>query len=505
MTLFQDLIVDPYAQRTYLVVIEPYDPEIGGEIILRFSDRGFTTGPTDSPPNAHFAARLVTPLNFKRELFSSGRIGSRSFPGFGVLALNNADGGLDDLAGFAFDGRRVRVYLGGDGFSVSDYGLIFDGTAEQIEFDDELVRVRLRDLQSRLDVDIQRASYGGTGGLDGREGLEGQPKPLCFGRVFHVEPVLVDPSALTYQVHDGPIEDVDAVYDRGVSLTRVAGPPSAGQYAVDTSLGTFTLGSNSAGQLTADVRGDKAGGVYVETVAAVVRRLVSGRSDLSDPDDLDLSSFDAMDAAVTAPVGLFSSREATLLDLLDQVVAAVGAHFGFNRAGRLTIDRISAPSEPADFSFSEREILEIERVAVSLPAWRRKIGYRRYWEVLGPDSVAGSVDEETRADFGEPYRYSVAEDAGIKTRHLLSEEIVDETGLALKADAEAEAVRRLAVFGADRDAFRVRLKTQPFALELGQTVRIAYPRYRLAAGRLLLVVGMTEDAAVNEVTLDLWG
>ena len=51
----------------------------------------------------------------------------------------------------------------------------------------------------------------------------------------------------------------------------------------------------------------------------------------------------------------------------------------------------------------------------------------------------------------------------------------------------------------------MRLKTQPYALELGQTIRITYPRYRLGAGRLLLVVGMTEDAAINEVTLDLWG
>ncbi len=505
MTPFQDLIINTYAPRSYLVVIEPYDPQIGDVTILRFSDRGFTTGPADSPPNAHYAPRLVAPLNFKRELFSSGQIGGRSFPGFGILALSNADGGLDDLAGFAFDGRRVRVYLGGDGFSVDDYGLIFDGTAEQLEFDDELVRVRLRDLQSRLDVDIQRSSYGGTGGLDGREGLEGRPKPLCFGRVFHVEPVLVDPSALTYQVHDGPIEDVDAVHDTGVPLTKAFGVPSAGQYAVDAALGTFTLGSTSAGQITADVRGDKSGGLYVETVGAIVRRIVGTRSDLSDPDDLDLPSFDAMVAQVTAPIGIFSGEEANVLDLLDQVVAGVGAHFGFNRAGRLTVDRISAPSEPALFAFSEREILEIERVAVSLPAWRRKIGYRKYWKVLGPDRIAGVVDEETRADFGEAFRYSVAEDGLIKTRHPLSEEIVDETSLALKADAEAEAARRLAIFGADRDAFRVRLKTQPYALELGQTIRITYPRYRLGAGRLLLVVGMTEDAAINEVTLDLWG
>jgi hypothetical protein len=70
--------------------------------------------------------------------------------------------------------------------------------------------------------------------------------------------------------------------------------------------------------------------------------------------------------------------------------------------------------------------------------------------------------------------------------------------------------------GARSTAWRSRISTRAgsparsasiptFALDLGQTVRIRYPRYGLAGGRNLLVVGMVEDATVNEVTLDLWG
>jgi len=505
MSRFDDLAADPLAARRYLVVLEPFDPGLGATDTRRFSDHGFVTEPDDDPPNAYFAPRLVTPFNFERHLFSAGGLGGRSVPGFGVLELNNADGGLDPLAGFAYDGRRVRVYLGGDDFRLAEFGLVFDGTAEQVEFGDTLVRVRLRDLQSLLDIEIDRGEYGGTGGLDGRAGLAAQPKPLCFGRVFRVPAVLVDPALLIYQVHDGPIEDVDAVHDRGVALAKATGTPAAGQFAVDAAAGTFQLGASPAGTVTADVRGDRTGGSYVETAGALVRRIATARCGLADPGDLDVAAFEAFAQAVPAPVGLFVEDAATGLDLLDDLMDTVGGHFGFDRSGALTVGRIDEPAPDPVIRFDETQILEIERVALTLPAWRRKIGYRRYWRPLDAEGVAGSVDDEARADLGERFRYVVAADPAIKARHLLSDELVEEGLLALATDAQAEADRRLTVFGADRDAFRVRLKTQPFVLDLGQSVRIAYGRYGLQAGRSLIVVGMTEDAAINEVTLDLWG
>lgn len=44
-----------------------------------------------------------------------------------------------------------------------------------------------------------------------------------------------------------------------------------------------------------------------------------------------------------------------------------------------------------------------------------------------------------------------------------------------------------------------------FALDLGQTVTVTYPRHGLEDGRNFVVVGMVEDSSQNEITLDLWG
>lgn len=505
MSAFADLIADPLARRRYLVILEPYVPDLDITVTHYFSDDGFVTGPTDTPRDTYFDPRLLAALNFERHLFAGGRLSGRSVPGAGTLQLNNADGALDPMTAMAFDGRRVRVLLGGQGFAYPEFETIFDGTADAIEFDDLTVTVRLRDLQSRFETRIDRAVYGGTGGLDGRSGLKDREKPLTFGRAYHVPAVLVDPSTLTYQVHDGPIEDVDVVYDSGLALSKAAGTPAAGHFAVDAEAGTFRLGASAAGTVTADVRGDKTGGVFAETVAGLIRRLVTTRSSSQEPFEIDTPSFVAFDAASPDSVGLWIREGAVIADVLDALADSLGAHYGFDRAGRLTIGRVGQPDMDGVARYDESQILEIERLALARPVWRHTVEYRRYWQTLDAAAIAGAVSEEARADLAEPVRVEAASDPAIRSRHPLADEAVITTLLIEESSAAAEAERLLSIFGAGRVAYRVLLKTQPFALELGQTVTLTYPRHGLDEGRNLVVVGMVEDSAQNEISLDLWG
>lgn len=505
MSAFADLIADPLARRRYLVILEPYDPNLEKTVSYFFSDDGFVTAPADMPGDTYFDARLLSALNFERQLFAGGRLSGRSVPGAGTLQLNNADGALDSMNALAFDGRRVRVLLGGEGFAYSEFVTIFDGTADAAEFDDVTVTVRLRDLQSRFEVRIERGVYGGTGGVDGRSGLKDREKPLTFGRAHHVPAVLVDPATLTYQVHDGPIEDVDAVYDSGLALAKTDGSPAAGQFAVDVATGTFRLGASAAGTVTADVRGDKTGGVFVDTVAGLIRRLATTRGGSQPALEIDTVAFATFGSVSPDPVGIWVREGIVIAEVLDSLADSVGAHYGFDRAGRLTIGRVDPPAVGAVARYNESQILDIERLALARPVWRHTVEYRRYWQTLDAAGTAGAVSEEARADLAEQVRVEAAADPAIRQRHPLAEESLVTTLLADQASAAAEADRLLSIFGAGRVAYRVSLKTQPFALELGQTVAVSYPRHGLDLGRNLVVVGMVEDSAQNEITLDLWG
>ncbi len=504
MSELETLLADPFARKQFLAILEPYDPDLMATVPLYFSDFGLTTSPGSEPPNQYFAPRLMSALNFERHLFKSGKLSGRSVPGYGEIELNNADGGLDDLGRLAFDGRRVRVFIGGADFAFESFAVIFDGTADSAEFTDESVSIRLRDLQLTLDQPIQETTYLGTGDLEGPEALTGKPKPLTFGHVFHISPVLIKSFELVYQVHDGPIEDVVSVHDSGVALTKTTGTPSFGQFSVDLALGTFQLGGTPAGQITAEVKGDKTDGVFVSTVPDVIRRIVLHRSVLS-ADGLDQESFEATNAGASAPIGIHIDTDTTVAAVLDELVGSIGAHYGFSRGGLLTIGRLGEPGSTGIKTFTDREILELERRATGLPIWRQRVGYRRYWSPLDAAGVADAVAMENRQDLAEGFRLAEASDATVQTVHPLAGDERSDGALVTKEDAQAEADRLLLLYGQDRQSYRVRVKAQPFTLDLGQSVTVVYPRHGLDSGKTFLVVGMAEESAVNEVELTLWG
>ena len=507
MSVFIDLLADPYAARRYLVILEPYDPGGGAVVTLHYSDHGFVTEPGDSPANQYFEPRVVSALNFERHLFQRGLIGGRSIPNFGEIVLANADGGLDGFLAYGWDDRRVRVLLGGEGFVYGDFGLVFGGTTEQIEITDEVLTVRLRDWQHKLDKPVQGTLYAGTGGDEGGSDLTGVRKPLAFGRVLNVRPVMVDPGAGRYQVHDGAIDDVDALYVGGIAYTKIAGSPAANQYAVDVATGFVTVGGAPlTEQVTCDVKGAKPGGAYHTTVADIVKEIVTSQGGLG-AGDLDDASFTALNTANNARVGVYvdGANGRSVLEVFDELVASIGGYYGFDRAGKFEVGRLEAPGGAPAATFTNVEILEIDRQATALPVHRVRLGYQPNGTVQVEFQLNGGATAGRRAFTAREFRHVTAEDGSVLTMHPLAGDLEINTLLDGSADASAEASRLLNLYKADRDLFRVRVKTQPFALELADTVRLTYPRFGLEAGKEFRVIGLVEDAASNEVELTLWG
>ena len=514
MSLFTDLLANPYAARRYLAILEPWDPAASGGsgavTALYYSDHGFVTEPSDTPSNRLFHARIARDFSFRiaRELFGAGRIGGRSLPNAGELVLVNADGELDALLGYRWDGRAVAVKLGGDGFAYADFGTIFTGTAQGIRADDNVIRIVLRDRAYKFEVPLQPTLYAGSGGAEGGSDLKGKPKPDTYGRCrFVALPYLgVISGKDSYQASKNAIEDVDAGYSNAVALTKAAAPPGAGQYSVDTATGIVTLGGSALGSLiTFDVKGDKRGGTYRTSAADIVREIAVQRGGLADPGGLDTASFTALNAANAAVVGLHVAEQRSIADVIDDILGSIGAWWGFTRTGLLQVGRIAAPGTPAA-EYTEVEILECERLDAELPAWRVTVAGARCWQTHDGNQIAGTATAANQAFVQQDYRDGTpASDGAVQTAHPLARDERRETLLADTADCATEATRLLALYGPDREAYRVRLKTQPFQRELGETVTLTYPKFGLSGGRDMIILGMVEDAAINEVVLTLWG
>jgi len=209
--------------REYLVELTVWDSDTASTTVLRYSTHGRTTTPSDAPANAYYAARLRQPVLLGRHAFREGASFGRSRSGLGELELMNGDGELDALLDYGFDGRGFAIKVGEHTAAYSTFEERLTGTMVNVEFEQDTVRIWLRDASVDLDVPLQPNKYAGDNVLpDGLEGtgddLQGKPKPVCLGTVKNVPAPCVNTAKLIYQVNDGAIEDVDAVYDRGIAL-----------------------------------------------------------------------------------------------------------------------------------------------------------------------------------------------------------------------------------------------------------------------------------------------
>lgn len=603
-----------------------------------FSSGKFVTNTSTTPPTgapmipAHiaFEARLDRALYFERSIYSSGAIGGNSIPGFGTVEVLNMDGYLDGFNSYIWTRRPVWVLLGGSKFSYSEHGMIFAGVTEDVEVDDERVVIQMRDLKALFDVAIQPKTFSGSGSYEGDLELKDKVKPKCYGRCYNIEPVEVGKIGgyRTWVFNDGPVAAYDSsfhqVFDRGVALTYTTSTtPGSSEWTLDPVNAAIIVGGKPDGPVTANVKGDASGAVYVENIADILTRIVT-TCPSDEPtllsNDIDIDNINVFKAYVlgsttlgAVQVGLYINESMTVADALDKLMISVGGFYGFTRDGQFNIGRFTEPSDQADFEIAKAEILDLTKETTAPATSSLELIYAPVWTVLSDSDIAASsrTNIVTNGDFDDTTGWtipagwsisggratatsastallrSVTPVAGLEYRmtidisrsggslqpkigninlgsaisssgtftHIFqsstgnavdvslvgtgfsgyvesfeiqptlywfftekgktikikdgslfsSEEDTVNTLLINDADAQAEAERQFALYSVKRNVYSVRCKIQPFALDVGDTVKITYHRWGLNAGKNLVVLEVKEDCWYNEVTLTLWG
>lgn len=514
---WQDLLADPQSEKTYLIEADyldpdardPANPDAPGIVYrLYLADRPYTTRPTDPDPNRFYDGRAINSFTFTRSLWSgNATIGGRTLPGYGAVTVANADGGLDFLAGCYLDGRASRILLGGPGFTYDELGTVFTGTMQGADFGDEELSFRLRSLDYVLDKPIQEVTYTGGGRFEGPDTMKGKKKPLLFGFCHHIEPVylgIID-GFPTYQSNDGPISDIPNCYDMGMPLTRASGTnPAPGQYAVDTTVGIIRLGSQAVGRVTCDVAGAlDSDGAWRVTAADIAAMIVT---EIAPGTGINTAAISALNALNAGMVGYYTgTNDVTASQVVDAILDSIGAWWGYDRQGQFQVGRLDPPSDSPVMEFSPGETLTLQRRATVPPAWRVVLGYQRAWTVMTDNELASQVSDSLRLFVRDEWRTQEHTDNVTHIRSLLAEDVRFNALLDSATDADEECQRRLDIHKVQREVYVARFKTQPFYLELGQTVRVSDARFRLNTGKNFVIIGMTEDAAASTVELTLWG
>lgn len=511
----------------WLAHVTVYDPALPGTRVLYFSSQGYTSGatyPAGGAAHTPYEPRIKQPAVLRRDCFDCGTTGGESRVGYGALELVNLDGGLDYLADLGIDGQPITLIFGSTTRGgAPQWQTVLVGTVEQPAIGWSSVTLRLRDRQAELDKPIAPTTYAGTNalpaGLEGVDDLNGKNKPVCYGTVYNVAPPLVNTSRLIYQVNNGAINTVAAAYDRGLALTKGADyasqadmeatAPPASNFRVWPAGGYFRLGSSPTGIITADVTQGAAAGN--RTVAQLLKAIAIGPGGIASGD---VSSTDvtALDAANSAEVGYWTDAATNCNKALDDLANSIGAWWGFDRLGKMRMQRLEAPSGTPAVYLEPADIIRIDRVANNdagrgIPAWKVTLGYKRF-DTVQPNDLAGAVSITRRQELAKEYRTVEASDSAIKTRHTLATPLEFDTLLIDATAAQTECTRRLTLYKAERATLTARLALDESlisTLDLGAVVRLTLPRFGMSAGRDFRVIGLQPDYKLRLIDVTLWG
>lgn len=495
---------------------------------LRFATQAYVTTSTDTPAHTFYDGRIVQPGNMQRTVFGRRTTFGQSDVGYGEVVLVNTDGGLDSLLTYGFAGFGITIKRGTiyPNQAAPTWDTVLVGVMDSVDFSWNEVSIKIRDRQQELTNPLQATRYGGTNalpaGLDGvAEDLKGKPKPLLYGKVRNFTPPLVNTTRRIYQLSDGLIQSVDAVYDRGVAVTAgtayasqadmETNAPAAGQYRwwLNAAGSYIRLGSAATGTVTVDAT---QGAATSNRTPAQLMSAVLQKAGISSG-DITAADITALDTAAGYEVGYwYGTSDVPARQVLDDLANSVGAYWGVDRLGKFRMGQIAAPAGVNSIgTLTAVDILAIDRVRSSdsgagVPAWQVTVNYSRVWQVQ--TDLGSTVAETYRSERRVEYRSVVASDASIKTQWPKAVELTFDTLLISATDAGNESTRRRDLYKVRRDTLLAKCRLTDAlaaAVDIGKTITVQLPRFGMSSGKHFIITGIRTDMRNNVFDLTLWG
>lgn len=490
--------------------------DVSFEYELRLASDYFITRFDDEPANTPFEGSLIQPLSFRRSIMGSDGFGGL-IASQGEIVVDNTDGGKDDLLNlWAFDETEVEVRVGQPGTQYQTFFHVFTGIAEVERVERARLTVPVSDRAKLLDVPLTEDVYSGGGGVDGGTDITDKRKPICFGFNDNITPVQLDSNLKLFQVHNGEVQAITAVFANGITLgfqadfstveELLAADIVEGKYATCAAAGLFRIEYLLSGNvITARVEGAADGG-FSGTVGQIIRRLavMAGVTEFNE------AAFDRFESVHGYEAGDWFDHndESTIADAMRQV-AGYGIWFGFQRDGRFTIGRIEEPSDYPMLFITEVDILndaggiDKEPLPDTLnPSPRRvKVPWGRNPTVQTGTQVADGVSDDRQTWLAEQVRYASAANTAIKAETRQPNEIIADGRLRNKSDADAWAQYLLNFFSVRKSLYRINIGREGHVADIGTVVHVTDSRFDLADGKKLAVVDIDEDAAAGRVAL----
>ena len=358
-------------------------------------------------------------------------------------------------------------------------------------------------------------------------------KPLVFGEVFNMSPLLIDPNNQggQYMVNDGAVNQVIEIRDNGIPIYQDGSTVYTGA-TIDAANGKFVLTYPPAGTITASIKGvnnsidlstgNLVTGTYSNTIAKLIALIVTqyGKSNFRlSAADLDLTNLSAFNAANTQPVGVVVTDRTNVLNICEALASSIGAQLIFTREGRLQLLRygigITAAQDPLitigntsaapittnDIIFDSINISEKVPFGGAI-----KLGYCKNWTVQ--DSLLTSLPADHKDLYATEWltTTSTASPTLISNYKLDIDPVQQDTMLLVTTDAVTEASRQVSYYTVQRYVYRFTGVPKLLALRLGQQVYLCHNRFNLynsGLGKLGQVVSLSPNWTTAYIDIEV--
>jgi len=494
----------------------------------------FTSGKTLSVSGQSYIAKIAQPAFYGQSISIDSSIGGAISPSIGELVLTNTKRDLDSYKGYIFEGKLLYLYTY-DTVAQTKV-LILTQTIEQASFEWDRVSIRLQNRSTLLEKPLQTVKYGGTNtlpdGVDGVSDLKGKYKPLIFGRVANISPVMVNSSKLIYQVSSRPVEQIVSVMSNGnyitpmntspttfAEFTAEVNPAESGKFVFfsDAANGTLIRLGMNFGTITCTSWDNIS--ALSNTPAQIIKDVLL-YAGLTSTDWIE-SDFTTLDSIIADNIGIVLSDGQTTSSVLTDICSSIGVwwgfdannkfrlyYFGFSATPLMTLQTLSGTSPYGITSF---EISNASVNGKAVPAKEVIVNYDKNWTVQDKANLAGimTVKYPDRVNWlGEEYRKVNAVNSTTLTNYPESQVFEYTTLLngSIAATAEANRVKDLLSVKRFTISATARLSTSDLkSLYIGATIKVTIPRYDLSEGVNFIITSMEVDYYNSTVNLTLWG
>jgi len=433
-----------------------------------WSTNGYTTAGTSNP--LFYAPLIAASIPFEEEL----SLKSAASLSAGDFEIDNTNGANEAYASYIWADEIVAL-VGDQTWARADYRLIFVGhTAGLVRKGTRAFALRLRDMMEGLNYPLSERKFGGTG-----------PNadlliPNTFGECCNASGEWSDADILERQWHDGPIE--------GVNEVRASGIPITEQVTVSEGTGRAILSvNNETATVTATVQGDKFGGVFRKTIAALVQRFITGYGKYADRytlANIDAANFAAFDAAHQQEVGLHVRESLNVIDACDMLASSVGAQLAPSLDGKLQLIQIALPAAGVATEIRAEHMISgsLKHVEHIDPVAAVKLGYSKNW--TPQPGLQTGIPAAHKALFEKEWPLTVTRTSkSIAQDYKLPGDATMRPTMLLRAShATAEADRLNALWGPGRDIYEFDGVPDLLMLQKGARLIVYHEQDGMASG-----------------------